>query len=579
MASKSSFADQELSFKALERLLSTLSLAKAGDFNVRMAAEGDGMEREVADTVNELLATLGDFTRELERVSESVTQGELRVRLPLDKANGGWGQQLRAINNIVVVFGKHAAEVRRVIKSIHGGDMSRPMNVGPESVHRGGELQRIAEEVNAMIAHLGRVTAEITRVFAEVGLDGRLNAQCHISDANGSWGLLVGSVNAASASLSEQVQDLCTTAQALAAGKLSARASVTSRGDLQTLKLGLNGAADGLSALCTELRRVAQEVVNEGKLGTELRHPDPRGEWQSAQDAVNRMLGTINVSWRNMLAEVERQAEGDYSSEPSHALTAPGELGAVTPALAKLSAQGEHIHESMRALIDGRFGELRPAAGGGERELILLQLGLRLKREWFRSVRAAIYEVREQENDAPAFAQAVLGALAHNCGASAGAYYTVGDDKRLIRLVNLGCDTPEQESPLKLGEGLIGKVALDAKPMLLDKLDQKGLRLRSGLLEITPRSALIFPVLRQGSVRAVIELLFVDNAGATALELLEYLAPDLAKGPILTAAPPQGADKARMRELEEELVIANARLQQLANELKDRDRALRATGS
>jgi hypothetical protein len=49
---KSTFADQQLSMKALERLLSTLSLAQKGDFSVCMAADGDGVERECADALN-----------------------------------------------------------------------------------------------------------------------------------------------------------------------------------------------------------------------------------------------------------------------------------------------------------------------------------------------------------------------------------------------------------------------------------------------------------------------------------------------------------------------------------------------
>ena len=567
---KSSFADQELSFKALERLLSTLSLARGGDFNVRMAADGDGMEREVADTVNGLLELLAEFTRELERVSESVTQGELRVRLPLDKANGGWGQQLRAVNNIVVTFGKHVAELRRVIKAVHNGDMSRPVNIGPEATHRGGELARVAEDVNGMITHLERVSAEITRVFAEVGLDGRLNAQCHISDASGNWGLLVGSVNAASASLSEQVQDLCTTAQALAAGNLAARASVTSRGDLQTLKLGLNGAADGLAALCSELRRIALEIVAEGKLSVELRHPDPRGEWLSAQDGVNRMLNILAATWRGVASRAERVLEGDYG--PSTLNEMPGELGAPAQAMQRVAEQQERTQIGLQALIDGRFADVR-ASNDSEREFLLMQLGMRLKREWFRSTRAGIYEAREQHAGAQRLAAAVLSTIAQTVSAAAGAYYEVGPDQTLLRIANLGCELPAQEAPSKLGEGLLGKCAVEGKPVLLDKLDQQGLRVRTGLLEITPRAVLLFPIKREERVCAVLELLFVNDAAATALELLDYLAHDLGKGPsILERVPVED----RVRVLEEELVIANARLECVSNDRQQRDRTNRS---
>jgi HAMP domain-containing protein len=577
VAPRTGFADQELSFKALERLLSTLSLARNGDFSVRMAADGDGMEREVADTVNELIAMLADFTKELERVSEAVVQGELRARLPLDKANGGWGQQLRAVNNIVVVFGKHVAELRRVVKAVHTGDMSRPVTVGPEATHRGGELARTAEDINLMIAHLQHVTSEITRVFAEVGLDGRLNSQCHISDASGSWGLLVGSVNAASASLSEQVQDLCTTAQSLAAGNLSARASVTSRGDLQTLKLGLNGAADGLAALCVELRRVAQDIVKDGKLASELRHPDPRGEWQSAQQAVNHMLGTIASAWRSALAQAERVLDGDYTK--STQVEVSGELGAPARVLQEVADQQARTQACLQALIEGRFNEVR-AASGSERDLALVQLGLRLKREWFRSVRAGIYEAREQSAGGPRYADAVLATIAQSVNAAAGAYYVVGEDQSIVRVVNLGCDAPASEAPQRVGEGLLGKVARDGTPLLLEQLEQQGLRVRTGLLEITPRAALVFPIKNESRVTALIELLFVGNGAVPALELLDYLARDLANGSTTEVAKLKPAgDSPDVRELQEELVIANARLQQMAVELQQRDHALRTTMS
>ncbi|HKU40326.1 MAG TPA: hypothetical protein VJR89_19330, partial [Polyangiales bacterium] len=379
---KSTFADQQLSMKALERLLSTLALAQKGDFSARMAADGDGVEREVADALNELLGTLSDVTKEFERVAEAVTQGELRTRVPLDKATGGWGQQLRAVNNILAVFGKHAAEIRRVIKAVHTGDLARPVAVGPEAVHRGGELQRLAEDMNTMISHVDRLTAEITRVFAEVGLDGRLNAQCHLSGASGSWALLVGSVNAASASLSEQVQDLCATATAIAQGNLAARASVTSRGDLQTLKLGLNEAAEGMFALCAELRRIALEVANEGKLAVQMQHPNPRGEWQVTQDAVNRMWQAFAAALRGAASSAERVLSGEPLASDAEQ---PGELGLPAKHLRRVAERDQRVQRRIDALA---AGELDTAADGDSvPERALARVADLLKREWLRGSR------------------------------------------------------------------------------------------------------------------------------------------------------------------------------------------------
>jgi HAMP domain-containing protein len=425
-----------------------------------------------------------------------------------------------------------------------------------------------------MITHLSQVTAEITRVFAEVGLDGRLNTQCHISDASGSWGLLVGSVNAASASLAEQVQDLCATAHALSAGNLSARASMASRGDLQTLKTGLNGAAEGLGALCIELRRVCQEVTSEGKLVAEMRHPNPVGEWQTAQDAVNRMLQRLASTVRSATEHAERVLQGDYSPAPEPASN--GELGAPARVIELLSRQQEDVQEGLTALIDGRFEDV-PVRGDTQRELTLAQLSLRLKRDFFRSIRATIMEVRASSSNSQEFDESALSAVVQSVGAVAGAYYAV-QDQLLVRIANLGCEPQERDVPPRIGEGLIGKAAQQGEPLLLDDLDERGLRIRSGLLELTPRSLLLFPLQREGRTVGVFELLFVNSSAITASELLDYLAEDLVRGPELRAN--DNDNNPRVRALEEELVIANTRLERMAAELQHRERAGRAaTGS
>lgn len=572
MAKQSSFADQELSYKALEQLLTTLAQVRAGNFSVRMSTEGDGMEREIGDAVNEVVAQLANTTVELERMAESVAQGDLRARLSLEKANGAWGQQLRAINGIVVTFGKHLAELRRATKAIHTGDLSRPINIGPEATHRGGEMARAAEDINAMITHIQLVTSEVMRVFAEVGLDGRLNAQCHINDASGSWGLLVGSVNAAGASLSEQVQDLVGTATALMAGQLSARATVTGRGDLQPLKLGLNGAAEGMAALCEELRRVAQEVASEGKLSTELRHPNPQGQWQSAQDAVNRMLQTVATTWRQLAEDADRVLQGDYELEADFSLN--GELGDPARAVQALAEQQEQTQRALGALTDGRF-EAVSLRGETQRDLQLAQLALRLKREFFRATRGSISETRERSASATDFAQAALETVAQAVTAAAGCYYML-QEQNLVRSANFGCEPNDDEAPLNVGDGLLGKVALTGEPLLLEDLDRRGRRVRTGLLEITPTALLLYPVKRDERVIGVLELLFLNTAAATARELLDYMVHDLAQPPRVAA----GAEATRVKELEEELVIANARLEQLSSELQSRERSPRAaTGS
>jgi HAMP domain-containing protein len=568
----SNFADsQQLSYKALERLLSALSLARQGDFSVRMQADGDGMEREVADSLNELLTTLALCTSELERAAEGVSQGELRGRITLDKTGGGWGQQVRAVNGIVTVFAKHAVETRRVIKSMLAGDFSRLITIGPEAVHRGGELARTAEDMNAMIVYVDRTTTEVTRVFAEVGLDGRLNAQCHMGDSSGSWAMLLGSVNAASASLAEQVQDLSATAHALAQGNLSARASITSRGDLQGLKVGLNGAADAVAALCGELRRIVHAVTNEGRLSVEMQLPNARGELQSLQDAVNRLFLTYARTLRSA-CEATQRIERDEPAQPE--TPPPAELGAVARQLAKLAEREERTQNGLEQLAEGRFDAV--GLGDSAREVVLAKIGSQIKRDWLRSARVALLEARDRHSEPVAFTREALRAVAVACGAEIGAYHVVTSEGAFTRVASYGWQLPEGSASVTLpGEGLIGRAALERAPLILDQLEGEAVRIRSSLIELVPRSLLIFPVMGEAGVVAIVELGFLRASATVARELLSFVAADLARGPRVQDGASSALEHGQLRAAEEELVIANTRLVHMSQELRARDSALR----
>jgi GAF domain len=214
-----------------------------------------------------------------------------------------------------------------------------------------------------------------------------------------------------------------------------------------------------------------------------------------------------------------------------------------------------------------------PVRGDTQRELTLGQLSLRLKRDFFRSVRATIMEVRASSTNSQEFDESTLSAMVQSVGAVAGAYYSV-QDQMLVRVANLGCEPQEREVPLRVGEGLLGKAVQQGEPLLLDDLDQRGLRIRSGLLELTPRALLLFPLRRDGRAIGVFELLFVNSSAITARELLEYLAEDIVRGPELR--PAVGENDPRVRALEEELVIVNTRLERMTTELQSRERTVRA---
>lgn len=554
------FPELELSYVALERLMTTLQRARSGDFAARMASSGQGVEHECAEAINDLLAMNGRMAEELRRIADGVGQGELKLRTKVERATGGWQEQLRAIDRIVTVFDRHASELRTVTKAMQAGDFSRTLAVGAESVHRGGDLAHLAEDVNALVAHGSTVLTEVTRVVTAVAHDSRFDAHTSLPTTTGAWAMLVDAGNSLSAALFEQIQDLNATAQSIAAGNLLARVSATCTGELQVLKLALNRAFETIAGLCGELRRAAHEVTVEGKLAVSLRQPDLRGEWQSAQLAANHSIGILGATLRSLAEGLEQLLAGQHNLTLD--LNAPGDLGDALRLLGKLSEQEQRTQRGFDTLLHGRFHELQ--ARGSERDLQLFLLGTRLKQEWLRAARIGLVEARERCGSEREFAVAALTCITQTADAAAGAYYVMQGDEYLVQAANLGCDG--HAGPIRKGEGLIGRVALEGKALFMQDFAEHALRIKSGAFELTPRSVAVLPIQEQGKLYGVLELCFANQGGRTALELIESLAPDLCAAARKYTQPDDSRDplRARVRQLEEDLLIANARLERLA---------------
>ncbi|MGH8667085.1 MAG: GAF domain-containing protein, partial [Burkholderiales bacterium] len=122
---------------------------------------------------------------------------------------------------------------------------------------------------------------------------------------------------------------------------------------------------------------------------------------------------------------------------------------------------------------------------------------------------------------------AQLAALAQYLHAEIGALYRIeGDD--VLRIASYGLDGEAPEK-FRVGQGLVGRVALDATPMALREVPAGYLKVRSALGAAEPRFLLLSPLTADGMPSGVIELGFMHKAAdmAPSLELLERIAESM----------------------------------------------------
>ena len=164
-----------------------------------------------------------------------------------------------------------------------------------------------------MIEQLSVFTSEVTRVAREVGTEGKLGGQAHVSGVSGVWKDLTESVNRMAGNLTAQMRNIAEVTIAVANGDLSKKITVDVRGEILQLKEAINTMVDQLRSFASEVTRVAREVGTEGRLGGQAVVPGAGGTWKDLTDSVNAMASNLTAQVRNIAAVTTAVARGDLS--------------------------------------------------------------------------------------------------------------------------------------------------------------------------------------------------------------------------------------------------------------------------
>ncbi|KAG6915806.1 hypothetical protein DXG01_009770 [Tephrocybe rancida] len=154
---------------------------------------------QLKDIINTMVDKLGQFAKEVTRVSQEVgTEGPL---------------------------------YRKGHEAVAPGDLSKQIEVDAR-----GEILDLKNAVNGMVVRLRAAAAQVTRVTFEVGSQGKLRGQAHVPDIEGVWFELVRDVNSMYSSLMDQVHSIANVTTPVACGDLTQKIEMSVEGEMSTLK-------------------------------------------------------------------------------------------------------------------------------------------------------------------------------------------------------------------------------------------------------------------------------------------------------------------------------------------------------
>ena len=279
---------KELSESHSRRILATVRAFRNGDFSLRLPSNWEGIDGQIAETFNQIIAHEDRITKDVVQLSVTVgKEGRLKQRLSLLGAMGGWAKKIDSINTLVDDLVRPTAEIARTIGAVAKGDLGQSMELEVDGSTLKGEFLRSAKLVNAMIEQLSVFTSEVTRVAREVGIEGKLGGQAKVKGVLGVWKDLTDSVNQMAGNLTGQVRNIAEVTIAVANGDLSKKITVDVRGEILQLKEATNSMVEKLRSFAGEVSRVAREVGSDGKLGGQAVVPGVAGTWKDLTDNVN----------------------------------------------------------------------------------------------------------------------------------------------------------------------------------------------------------------------------------------------------------------------------------------------------
>ena len=480
-----------------------------------------GTWKDLTDGVNFMAGNLTDQVRNIAEVATAIATGDLSKKITVD-VRGEILQLKETINTMVEQLRSFAGEVTRVAREVGtegrlGGqavvpgvagtwkDLTDNVNllaanlttqVRNIAVDVKGEILELKNTINTMVDQLNAFAGEVTRVAREVGTEGKLGGQAQVPGVAGTWKDLTDTVNVMAANLTEQVRGIVKVVTAVADGDLKQNLTVASKGEVAALAETINNMTDTLATFADQVTSVAREVGVEGRLGGQAHVPGAAGTWKDLTGNVNLLAANLTTQVRAIAEVATAVTKGDLTRS------------------IQVEARGEVAE--LKDNINTMIGNLR------------LTTDQNTEQDWLKTNLARFTNMLQGQRDLSAVGDMLLSELAPLVEAQHGVLYqvqTYADAPTSLRLLAAYADHPSEGHPveLRLGEGLVGQCARDARRLILTDLPRNVVPIRSGLFKSKPKNAVVLPVLFEGQVKAVIELAALTPFTDLQLSFLEQL--------------------------------------------------------
>ena len=513
-------------------IVKVVTAVAEGDLSQRLVVEAKGEIAALADTINNMTATLRVFADQVTNVAREVgIEGKLGGQARVPGAAGIWRD---LTDNVNMLAGNLTSQVRNIAKvttAVASGDLSQQITVDAK-----GEILELKDTINAMVERLRTFAAEVTRVAREVGTEGKLGGQAEVPGVAGTWKDLTDNVNLMASNLTDQVRGIVKVVTAVANGDLMKKFVVEAKGEIAALADTINNMTDTLRTFAEQVTTVAREVGIEGQLGGQAKVPGAAGTWRDLTDNVNQLAANLTTQVRAISEVATAVTKGDLTRTID------------------VEAQGEVL--SLKDTINQMIANLRDTTQTNKEQ------------DWLKTNLAKFSQMMQGQRSLESLAQLIMSELTPLVSAQLGTFFVTELEEReqVLRLLSSYAFRHRKQlaNRFELGDGLVGQCALERKAILVEDVPPDYARIGSSTGEAPPRNVLVLPVLFEGQIKGVIELASFQKFEAIHITFLEQLMMSIGVVfNMITASM-------RTEELLKELKSSNVELEKRTAELEEK---------
>jgi CheY-like chemotaxis protein/putative methionine-R-sulfoxide reductase with GAF domain len=147
------------------------------------------------------------------------------------------------------------------------------------------------------------------------------------------------------------------------------------------------------------------------------------------------------------------------------------------------------------------------------------------EQNWLKTNLARFTSMLQGQRDLSNVGSLLLSELVPLLGAHQGLIYQMDKDDGRLKLLAKYADHHQHGYPgqLSIGEGFIGQCAADKRPIIVKDVPESTVKIGAILVDALPRSVVVFPIVFEEEVKAVIALASLNEFEAAQLNFLELL--------------------------------------------------------